>query len=367
MTPLLGKKGLASFMVLCLALSLPLTIGVSRVKAAPLSFAVMRPDRMAAGVNPVKFLLIFKTSPSGAITATEGSVRVTFDAAYTFDTTQANWSVTVTGVPTTYKSAGSDVAVTNLPGTLAVTGSASNQVTFTFTGALASSTTYGVYLQNSNVALLNPDVSEAGNQIYNTIETLESAAPVDSTQIATRVIADDQVVVTATVSPTFSFSLSGNTDTFGTLSTSAATASTGYSVQAGTNGAQGYTIWVKDLNAGLTSATTGQTIAAFGTPADGTPSTMPGSGDAYLLSNISPPTSGGGDSSTGTPTIGAEFVGNGTSTGGTLSTSFQLLGYSNGTSNPDTFNLKELAQVTSLRAPATDYTDTLTFVGAGNF
>jgi hypothetical protein len=94
---------------------------------------------------------------------------------------------------------------------------------------------------------------------------------------------------------------------------------------------------------------------------------MPGSGDAYLLSNISPATTGGGTGSTGTPTIAPEFSGNGTTTGGTLSTSFQLLGYSDGTSNPDTYSLKELALTSTLRAPASDYTDTLTFVGAGNF
>ncbi len=84
----------------------------------------------------------------------------------------------------------------------------------------------------------------------------------DTVSIAVRIIADDQVVVTATVDPTFTFSLSSNSVALGTLS--ASTPSSGsHTVSAATNGSGGFSISYN--GATLTSAS--NTISAIGATA----------------------------------------------------------------------------------------------------
>jgi hypothetical protein len=79
------------------------------------------------------------------------------------------------------------------------------------------------------------------------------------------------------------------------------------------------------------------------------------------------------DSGTGTGTVsqasnfGAEYNGTNTTSGGTLSTTFQPIAAANGTTDGDVLTLIERAKISAVQAAATDYTDTLTVVAAGRF
>jgi len=79
------------------------------------------------------------------------------------------------------------------------------------------------------------------------------------------------------------------------------------------------------------------------------------------------------DSGTGDGTVtqaagyGAEYNGTNTTSGGALSTTFQPIAASSGTTDGDVLTLIERAKVTAVQAAASDYTDTLTIVAAGRF
>ena len=174
------------------------------------------------------------------------------------------------------------------------------------------------------------------------------------------------MAVTATVPATFSFALSGNTDTFtGNLSTTT-TSTSGRTVTISTNAASGWVAWVKSANAALNSASTGSSIATAGS-VDNAPTDLASSTGYVLDVNITT------DSGTGTGTItqasnyGAEYNGTNSTSGGTLSTSFQPIAASDGTTDGDILTLIERAKISAVQAAATDYTDTLTVVAAGRF
>ncbi len=82
----------------------------------------------------------------------------------------------------------------------------------------------------------------------------------DSGKFAVVIVADDQIAVTATVDPTITMSLSGNSTAFGTLSsTSVTTSSPNITLTISTNATNGYTVTVQDAgnaaNPGLYNST----------------------------------------------------------------------------------------------------------------
>ena len=92
----------------------------------------------------------------------------------------------------------------------------------------------------------------------------------DTGTLSVDIIADDQVVITATVDPSITFAISDTTIEFGTLSASAAkyaddsagnaTEVEAHTLQAGTNASSGYIIYVS----GATLTSSGNTINAIG-------------------------------------------------------------------------------------------------------
>ncbi len=208
----------------------------------------------------------------------------------------------------------------------------------------------------------------AGNDKTGVVTT-EATGPttIDSSGYALAIVSNDQIVVSATVPATFSFALSGNTDTFtSNLSSSAVVSTTGRTVTIGTNAASGWVAWVKSANAALNSVSTSSTIATAGS-VDNTPTNLnPTTG--YLL-DVDITT----DSGTGTGTVtqaanyGAEYAGATTEEGGSLATTFESIAASSGTTDGDVLTLIERAFISAVQAAATDYTDTLTIVAAGRF
>lgn len=141
---------------------------------------------------------------------------------------------------------------------------------------------------------------------------------------------------------------------------------TGKTVTITTNANAGWIAWVKSANAALSSASISKTIATAGS-VDNSPSDL-ASTTGYVL-DVDVTT----DSGTGTGTVsqaadyGAEYNGTNTTSGGTLSTTFQPIAACSGTTGGDVLTLTERAKITAVQEAATDYTDTLTVVAAGRF
>lgn len=175
--------------------------------------------------------------------------------------------LTVTGIAN--PTGGSETA-TSLPGTLTgacTQGSgASSYDKITVSGVNnLSATKYGVRIAQNTSTVLGTAAS-AGNDIQVTVTTNNGTSDVDSGTLATSLISDDQIAVSATVTPTLTVSLSGNTAALGTLSTSNVNQA-GITSTVTTNAASGYASVVK-YGATLTSGsdtvadTSGGTIVA---------------------------------------------------------------------------------------------------------
>lgn len=336
-------------LVAILAVSMvQIALSVLPVKAGNFEQVYIRLDRLAAS-----------TATGGTVCAqadtvgTEADVQVAFPTGFTVNSTAANWTVTTTNLPS---------GATAWPSIATATAVSGQVVTFP-SGDLTVSTLYCFNFSATSTLTNNT----AGNDQTGTVTTRTSGpVTIDSSGYALSIVSNDQIVVTATVPATFSFALSGNTDAF-TSNLSTTTASTsGRTVTISTNAASGWVAWVKSANAALNSVSTGASIATAGS-VDNTPTDL-ASNTGYVLDvNITT------DSGTGTGTVsqasnyGAEYNGTNATSGGTLSTTFQPIAASNGTTDGDVLTLIERAKISAVQAAATDYTDTLTVVAAGRF
>ncbi len=313
-----------------------------KAEAAGLQQAYVRPDRLKASTATTG-LVCAKTAVTDV---TESNVVVTFPTGFTLGLA-ATFTVTTTNLPS---------GATAWAGIGTATNVTSQAVTFPSSN-LTANTLY-CFNWSSTTAVTN---STAGNDKTGTI-----ASGGNSSSYALSIISDDQIVVTATVPSTFTFSLSANTDTFASSLSTTAQLSNGVTATIATNAASGWVAWVKSANAALNSASTGATIATTGS-IDDTPTALTGGTNGYLLDVTFT------DSGTGTGTVtqaagyGAEYDGNSSNTGGTLSTTFQPVAASSGTTDGDTVIMKSLARISAVQAAASDYTDTLTVVAAGRF
>lgn len=337
------QKGIAitNVIVMLLVMTLPmLAVFVQPAQAANFTQSYMRANRMKASMA-TNVLVVFKPASAG----TEAKVKVTFAAGYTVD---ASPTVNTSNLP---------AGVTALPGTLTAAGSG-QEVTISGVTDLTAGTSYGV---NIATGITNTSAGEYENIITT---TTSGDVAIDTSNVAVRIISDDQIVLIATVPPTFNFTVSGNSDTFvSDLSSSSVVSTTGKTVTIATNADKGWIAWVKSANVALSSATTGETIDTIGT-VNAAPSTLSSGSNGYVLDTNLTTDSGTG---TGTVTIDPEYNGTDTSSGGTLSTSFQPIASADGTTNGDVITLVARATISAVKGAADDYTDTLTVVGAGNF
>lgn len=333
--------------VFLLVLILPVVFSES-AQASGLQQAYIRLDRLAASTTTGGTVCA-----KAATAATETTVKITFPTGFTVNTTAANWTVTTTNLPAT---------ATAWIGIGTASAAAGQDVTFP-SGDMVVGTLYCFNFTGTSTLT----TSTAGNDKTGVVTT-QATGPttIDSSGYALSIVSNDQIVVTATVPATFSFALSGNTDTFTTNLSTTTTSTSGQTVTIGTNASSGWVAWVKSTNAALNSAATGATIATAGT-VDDTPSDL-ASVNGYVLDvNITT------DSATGTGTVsqaagyGAEYNGANTTSGGALSTTFQPIAASSGTTDGDVLTLIERAKISAVQAAATDYTDTLTVVAAGRF
>jgi len=341
MLALLQKRSLKAFIIITLLAVAVMPLVLSRLThAASLTQVSVRFDRMKVS-----------TATTGTVCAkpttvgTESSVVVTYPSGYTL-----GLAATFT-VDTTTNTASWPAGAVAWPGV----GTASNvtgQVVTFASGDLTVGTLYCFNWTNSAAVQVTatPGASNTGTVATN----------LDNSPFSTASIADDQIVVTASVPQAFSFALSGNTDALGGLSTgSVATSPTPRTVTVNTNAKNGWLVWAKDSSTGLNSALAAKTIAST-TP--GSNSTLSAGTEGY---NTGVTTSQAGG--TGTVTVATAFVGGSLGKGGGLDTSLRTLVTSNGTADTAVLTLKNNAAIATLTPAATDYTDTITVVGAGLF
>lgn len=316
---------------------------VQTAYAADFTNAYLRLDRMKASTTTGGTVCA-----KPATTGTEIDVQVTFPSGFTVNTTAANWTVTTTNLP-----AGSSAWV----GIGTATAVASQTVTFA-SGDVVVGT---LYCFNFAAASTLTTSTAAADKTGVITTRATGPATIDTSEYATAVIADDQISVTATVAPSFSFTLSGTTDALGTLSQTAVTTSpTPRTITVATNGPNGFITWVKDANAGLTSPIVSDTINTSGTVDDACSGAYSAGSEFYGLDadeTTDPQTNG---------SIDAEYNCT-TTTVGAYSTTFTELATSTAATSGYVLTLNNRAAAGNLNKPATDYADTVTVSGAGNF
>lgn len=347
------RAGFCLAVLLILFGTLVSTSALNQAQAVEAGNSYMRCDRMKEATNPGACLVVFTTS---ATTATETSFKITLDSEWVssthFSTTASNYTVSTTGLP---------AGVTAMPGIATANNVTGNTIRFPIT-ALANSTTYGFYITNGGTGLIsNPSASTTIVHRLVT-RTGADAADADVKDIAVPTIANDQVVITATIAPSFTFVFNNNAQNLA-LTSSSVISGTGTTITVTTNAASGWSAWMLSTNAALNSAASGDTIATTGT-VDDSPSTLSAGTEGYVL-DVDLTTDGAGG---GTVTIDPEYNGTTTSQGGTLSNSaYEVIATANGAASSDIITLIPRVAISGLTEAATDYTDTLTVVGAGIF
>ena len=350
--PMKQRTSFFGIFFLLLVLVLPILFS-EKTDAAAFQEVMVRLDRLSAS-----------TATGGTICAkpqtvgTESDVQITFPTVagtdFTVNATATNWDVTTTNLPSgAIAWPGIGAEATNVTGKV---------VTFSSTDLVVGTLYCFNFVSTSTLT-----TGAAGNNQTGTITTRTgAAATIDTSGYALSVVSNDQIVVSATVPPTFTFSLSGNTDAFTANLSTSIVSTTGRTVTISTNADSGWVAWVKSANAALNSAGTGASIATAGTVND-TPEDLD-SVTGYVL-DVDITT----DSGTGTgavqqnPGYGDEYAGADATQGGSLSTTFQPIAEATGTTAGDVLTLTERAKITAVQAAATDYTDTLTVVAAGRF
>ena len=247
-------------------------------------------------------------------------------------------------------------ATAHLPGTPTAAGTAATG-TITFSGitAMTGGTQYCTVLTSAITA--NP--TSTGQGTATITAGTDASAPTEFD-----IISNDQVVVTATVPPSFTLALSTNADALGTLSTSSVVGSSGTPVTAtvNTNAKNGWFLWGSDANTGLTSATQTYTIPSK-TP--GTNATITTAAANYLTGLPAGGITQG--SGAGTTSATTAYASSGSGNGSGLDATMRQMASSTGTANGAVVTIKEYASIIATTPAATDYTDTITLVGAGSF
>jgi hypothetical protein len=332
--------GLLYVLVLLAQVFVPFAL--QHASAGTLTSTYLRLNRMSAGTT-TSFRLVFTTASAGAT-----SVSINFTAGWASASGSVNGTQTVSSA-----SCAADTGATALPGSITAAG-ASNTVTISSVTALSTTTAYCVDLTSTSA------VTNATAGQYLPIITAGS----DSTTLAIRTVGSnaDQIAVSASVNPTFSFSLSSNSAALSTLSTSAPTESSAINGTVSTNAPQGWQMWAADLSGtpGLRSTTASKTIS-YSPAAGAAASALSAGNEGYNLGSRS--ISG---TTCGTPTYGnfnsgTQYAGSGLD--GTLRSLVSVTG----AADTCALALRVNASISPTTPAATDYAGTMTVVAAGKF
>jgi hypothetical protein len=332
------------FVLLVIAVLVQFVLFAGNAKAASLTETFVRFDRMQTS-----------TATTGTVCATQASggtdttVTVTFPTGYTLGLA-ATFTVNTTNIA--WPAGG-----TAWPGITTATNVTGQVVTFPST-TLTPATLYCFNWTNTAAVQTSASATNSNAGAINTYAT--GPTLIDSGTYETATVTSDQIVVTAAVPSAFSFALSANTDTIHNQTPSVVGVSTTPpTATVNTNAKNGWMVWAKDSNAGMDSASAAHNIAST-TP--GSNSTLSAGTEGYNTGVTS--TQGSG---TGTITVAAPFVGGSTGKGGGLNTTYAPLATSTGTGGSSVLTLTNNFAIAAITPAATDYTDTITVVGAGAF
>jgi hypothetical protein len=322
-----------------------------RASAGSLTNTMVKFDRMAQNTF-TSGTVCAAASASGA--GTEATVKVTFPTGYTVSTTTSDWTTDTTST------ANWPSGATAWPGIGTATAASGQDVTFP-SSDLADTTEHCFNWDNTTAALKT--VNSASNDQVGSVTT-QATGPttIDSASYATSTVSNDQVSVSASVNPTFSIALSGNSDALGTIATNAVKSSASpFTVTVNTNAKNGWQAWGSSSNAGLTSTAASYTISSNCSGSAGTNSTLSAGTEGYNLGITK--TDGGG----GTITVATPFVGGSAGKGGGLCTNLQTIATSSGSANNAVLSMTNNAAIAGSTPAANDYADLETFVAAGLF
>ncbi len=315
-----------------------------KANAVALEEVMVRFDNIT--VNTATTGTVCASTPSSV---TETEVHVTFPTGYSLG---AAGTFTVS---TTNLSWPSGAAA--WPGINTATAVNSQEVTFPST-TLTPDTLYCFNWTNSAAVTTQGSASSTNT---GSVETYIAGPTLqDSTEFVTQTVNDGTIDVTATVPQAFSFALSANTDPLGSLSTGSVTESpTPRTVTINTNAQFGWMVWAReDATAGLASTSASYALDSTAGVAD---TLSPGT-EGYIT-GVSDSQGGG----TGTITVAAAFDYDGADDGAGLDNTLRTLASSDGTADTAVLTIRNQAAISGITPAATDYSDTITFTGAGIF
>jgi hypothetical protein len=243
-----------------------------------------------------------------------------------------------------------------LPGTPTASGAAST-ITFAGVTALSATTSYCAVL--TGTAVTNPTAANS----YSATITAGADSP---TPGAIDVIANDQVVVNASVPASFTLALGANIDNFtaagNALSTGSVSTTTGITATINTNATNGWSLYGSDATTGLKSTVLNYTIPSK-TP--GSNATITTAAEGYLTALPAGGITQG--SGLGVTSATAAYASSGSGNGSGLNTAPAKIASSTGTASGAIVTIKEYATIVGTTPAANDYQDTITLVGAGSF
>lgn len=313
------------------------------------SEGIVRFDRLSTG-SAISGTACLKTGDTGS---TETGVIIDFPSDWTISQTAGNWTVTTSNLPT---DPDGGAAATAWPGINTAT--TVNGVSVRFPSTDLTNNTFYCF----NFAGASSTVGPAGNDKTGQIKTQGGSPYVDNFSYATSVVSSgaDQITVSASVSATMSFALSGNSVSLGTLSTSSVTSGTAITQTVSTNARNGWASWVKSTNGALNSSISGGSVSSPGT-FNGTPESLAAQAGYVLDANI--------NSCSGC-TIASEYNGADTNSGGHLdaaASGFRQTAVQTAPASSNTIDYVVRAKIGATTPAAADYTDTLTVTAAGSF
>jgi hypothetical protein len=337
---------------LALAVALVLVVNAlspALAHAGSLSNTYVRLNRMSAGVG-TSLRVVFTTS---AATATEDNITVDFGAGWTGGSAAVNGtqSISVASCP-------GETTTTAVPGTLTAAGS-SSVVTVSGVTNLTASTAYCFDLTSSTAVTLPP-----AGEYYVIISTKTSTTVDDTARVAVRIVANDSITVTASVPPTFNFVLDSNTTAFtAELTPGTKRTTTARTVTINTNAKTGWVTWLRNADAnGLYSAGVNANIAPT-TPGTAVDVDAAASTEQYVWGVTGITQTAG----VGTPAIVAAYNATASNEGSGVDNSYRMVASSNGTSQDAVVSLVSAATISPITPAASDYSDTIQVIGAGNF
>jgi hypothetical protein len=353
--------GLLYVLILLAQVFVPLLL--QQANAAAMTTTIVRFDRLkqsTGGAGDVFTSGVVCAKAPSAATATETSVKVTFPTGFTVSSTVGNWTVdtaSTTGWPSG-GTAWTGIAAPTGSGEFVISG---QSVNFQSGNLASASTLYCFNWTNTSAALKTP--TSTGNDLTGQVITQTTGGSASDTgSYATSIVGNDQIAVSATVNPSFTFSLSSNTAALSTLSSSSPTESSAISASVSTNASQGWQMWAKDPagTPGLTSTTASKTIA-YSPAVNSAASALTAGNEGYNLGSRS--ISG---TTCGTPTYGnfnsaTQYAGSGLD--GTLRSLVSVTGAANACA----LALRVNASISVTTPAATDYAGTITVVAAGLF